>query len=75
MTKINEALQATIEGNLVFQTNNDFMGTGPDSTLEGDVLCLFGGCSVPVLLRRERSYYRFVGPCAVYGLMFDKLKT
>ena len=73
--RIHTAFKATLEGNLVFGTGNEFIGIGPDSTLEGDVVCVIAGCRVPVLLRRERDHYRLVGTCAVQDLMNEELMT
>jgi hypothetical protein len=73
--RIHTAFKATLEGNLVFGIGNEFIGIGPDSTLEGDVVCVFAGCRVPILLRRERDHYRLVGPCAVQDLMNEELMT
>jgi hypothetical protein len=68
-------LNNTLHGHLVFRTENNAIGVGPDSTLEGDIVCLFGGCSIPLILRQERKFDRLVGACAVYGPMVEKVRT
>jgi hypothetical protein len=73
--RVDAAFKTTLEGNLVFGTENEFIGIGPDSTLEGDVVCVFAGCKVPILLRREGDHYYLVGTCAVQDLMNEELKT
>ena len=39
----------------------------------GDVLCIFLGCPVPIVLRLNKNEggFKFVGPCYVNRLMMD----
>ncbi|KAH8898042.1 HET-domain-containing protein [Thozetella sp. PMI_491] len=69
----------------LFLTFNGFLGLGPDTVQEGDILAVLAGCDVPVLLRPvsqetmpsdldsvpvvAKQRYLFVGECFVQGLM------
>lgn len=45
----------------------------PKETEPGDIICVFFGCSVPVVLRPDRKrnpqYFHMIGECFVYGMM------
>jgi hypothetical protein len=49
------------------------VGFGPRTIVEGDIVCILFGCSVPVVLRvvqaGSRSLYRLIGACYVHGYM------
>lgn len=53
------------------EAGGKYIGIAPLSTLEGDIICVLKGCSVPVILRRcdAGNQYRFVGQCWMLGLM------
>ena len=59
----------------LFLTMNGYLGLGPDTLQEGDVLCVLGGGDVPYILRPVKSNdyskmkYLLVGECYVDGLM------
>jgi hypothetical protein len=48
-------------------------GLAPKETKEGDIVCVFFGCSVPVILRQqsrgEAKHFHMIGECFVYGMM------
>ena len=48
-------------------------GLGPTQTQEGDIVCIFLGCSVPVVLRKvgtwENPAFQFIGEAFMHGLM------
>jgi hypothetical protein len=55
-------------------SKTETVGFGPRTTMEGDIVCILFGCSVPVILRRvvqegPREMYRLVGECYVHGYM------
>ncbi|GAW19669.1 hypothetical protein ANO14919_091580 [Xylariales sp. No.14919] len=52
-----------------FHTANGYLGLGPPATLPGDLVCVLGGCTMPLVLRRVDSHYLLVGQCHVLGLM------
>jgi hypothetical protein len=41
----------------LFITSNDGLGMAQDSVLEGDLICILFGCSVPVILREIDGHY------------------
>jgi hypothetical protein len=53
-------------------------GLVPNETAEGDKICIFLGCSVPVILRPLRDHYVFIGSAYIDGYMtgeaFGKVK-
>ena len=52
-----------------FITSKGYMGMGPEPLIEGDVICVVLGCSVPLLIRQTRDHHILVGECFVWGLM------
>jgi hypothetical protein len=47
-------------------------GLAPRGARENDIVCIFFGCSVPVVLRKSRKHremYEFIGECYVHGMM------
>jgi hypothetical protein len=50
-------------------------GLGPPATQQGDIVVIFYGCSVLVILRRhaeggtKSTYYKFTGEAYIYGKM------
>jgi hypothetical protein len=46
------------------------IGIAPQASQKSDVICIFFGCSVPVVLEPQvNGEYRFVGECYVHGVM------
>lgn len=49
------------------------VGFGPQTVMEGDIVCILFGCSVPVILRAveksSRERYRLIGECYVHDFM------
>ncbi|KAF2119366.1 heterokaryon incompatibility protein-domain-containing protein [Lophiotrema nucula] len=53
-------------------TRGRYMGLVPDVARAGDIVCVFYGCEMPVILRRYgRKDYRFIGHCKIQGFDFD----
>jgi hypothetical protein len=60
-----------------FVTKKGYFGIGPPDAKEDDRVCILSGCSVPVLLRKNRGRigglasetWFFVGECFVLGIM------
>lgn len=44
------------------------MGVGLKALREGDMICVFPGCQVPLLIRKG-DHHLLVGECFVWGLM------
>ncbi|KAE9380842.1 HET-domain-containing protein [Stipitochalara longipes BDJ] len=46
------------------------IGIAPQASQKSDIICIFFGCSVPVVLEPQlNGTYRFVGECYVHGFM------
>ncbi|OLN96821.1 Heterokaryon incompatibility protein 6, OR allele 2 [Colletotrichum chlorophyti] len=56
----------------MFRTSGGYIGRGGHSVQQGDVVTVLFGADMPVLLRREGSYYKIIGPCYVRGVMFGE---
>jgi heterokaryon incompatibility protein (HET) len=52
----------------LFVTKSGYIGLAI-ATEKEDLVAVIAGCNVPVLLRREESYYVLIGVCFVLGLM------
>jgi hypothetical protein len=50
-------------------SKNGHIGMAPPEAQKGDLLFVLTGCSVPVVLRKQKSSYSFVGEAFVYGFM------
>lgn len=48
-----------------FISEAGYMGLGPLSLQQGDMICVLLGCNVPLLIRKEEDYHRLVGECFV----------
>jgi hypothetical protein len=62
-------LNAAYNRRMFFTNHKQFLGLGPKSTREGDILCVLFGGATPFVLRPDGEQFRFVGECYVYGLM------
>jgi len=63
-------------GRVIFRTENGYIGLGPARTKPGDVVGVFLGCTIPLLLRRvpgRKEEYHVVGGCYVQSLMLGEL--
>jgi hypothetical protein len=52
-----------------FQTLHGYLGLGPPNLQVGDIICIFAGISLPLILRSQGTHYQLVGSCFIYGLM------
>ena len=52
-----------------FVSEKGYMGIGPESADNGDMICVLLGCQVPVLIRKHHDYQLFIGECFVWGIM------
>lgn len=51
-------------------TGRDYIGIAPQESQKSDVICIFFGCSVPVVLQpQDNGDFKFVGECYVHGVM------
>ncbi|KUJ21868.1 HET-domain-containing protein [Mollisia scopiformis] len=51
------------------RTTDGLLASVPYTTEVGDVVAVLAGGQTPFVLRPNGSYYRFVGPCYVHGIM------
>lgn len=53
--------------------SDSYFGLGSPNVKVGDLVCIFFGCSVPVVVRGiregESQFYQFIGECYVHGMM------
>jgi hypothetical protein len=56
-------------GLVLFLGEDGNMGMGPPDMRPGDVVAVFFGHPVPVVLRPREDKYLFIGECFVYRLM------
>ena len=56
-------------GRRLFRTGRGYIGTGPESIQEGDLICVLYGRQAPFALREEDGGYRLLGACYVHGFM------
>ncbi|KAH7417754.1 heterokaryon incompatibility protein-domain-containing protein [Cadophora sp. MPI-SDFR-AT-0126] len=65
-----EHVQASLNGRVMFVTDNGHVGIGPDMMNEGDTVAVLLGGMLPFVLREDGDQYRFLGPCGV-GALFS----
>lgn len=61
-------MQSTCARTLVL-TKKGYLGLRPTRARKGDLVCVFYGCSVAVVIRKYGRNHRFVGESYVHGLM------
>lgn len=52
----------------IFETDQGYLGLGPQDCRVGDVICLIDGYQDLVLLRKRGEQFVYVGPCMGYGI-------
>lgn len=55
-----------------FITRSNVIGMGPPRLQKGDIVCVFLGCSCPLIIRKENDHYILVGEAFVKGYMYGK---
>ncbi len=58
-----------IMGTCLFRTSKGYFGLGPPALQADDLVCIFPGIRLPLILRLRGSHYQLVGTCFIYGLM------
>lgn len=58
----------------LISTCKGYIGIGPGLACQGDIICLFEGCPVPVILRTkdEVGCHELIGECYIDGIMDGK---
>jgi hypothetical protein len=59
----------SLEDRKLFSTQNGLFGLGPSVARKGDICCILFGATVPIILRKVGSTYRFVGEAYIGGVM------
>lgn len=58
---------------IVRTDNRSLLGLAPADTKRGDVVVVLFGCSVPVILRQQRSaggkFWKFIGEVYIHGII------
>ncbi|KAA8567074.1 hypothetical protein EYC84_010148 [Monilinia fructicola] len=85
MLEFLDRVQAVVWKRRFFLTSGEkgkrLFGLMPNEAKEGDVVCIFLGCTVPVVVRKEeeggkgKGGWRFVGECYVHGMMDGEAVT
>ncbi|WZH46924.1 heterokaryon incompatibility protein-domain-containing protein [Fusarium acuminatum] len=52
----------------IFETDEGYLGLGPQDCRVGDVICILDGYQDLVLLRKRGEQFVYVGPCMGYGI-------
>jgi hypothetical protein len=64
------AIKQTTFGRRIFWTGQGYLGIGPASMAEGDIICVFfGGHVLYVLRAADSGLYEYIGDCYIHGLM------
>ncbi|KAF5974971.1 heterokaryon incompatibility protein [Fusarium coicis] len=58
-----------IKDTCLFQTTTGYFGLGPLMVESSDLICVFPGVRLPMILRPHGNRFQLVGTCYVYGLM------
>lgn len=53
----------------LFTTKRGYIGLAPLGADCGDIVCIFPGCSVPLILRQQQWFHELIGDCYVHGIM------
>ncbi|KAM0540511.1 hypothetical protein ACHAO7_011127 [Fusarium culmorum] len=62
-------LDAAHERRLFLTKDLSYIGLGPKTMEEGDIICVLFGGATPFVLRRFGEFFRFIGECHVFDLM------
>ena len=71
--KFQHRLGQIMVGRSAFRTRDGWIGLGPDSTTEGDVIAILSGGDAPFVLRACHGHYHVVGNCYVEGVMYGEV--
>ncbi|KAH8724275.1 hypothetical protein GQ44DRAFT_760393 [Phaeosphaeriaceae sp. PMI808] len=62
-----------MKARILVRSAGDSFGHVPLDTQQDDLICVFKGCHFPVILRKIKSYYIYIGPCFMFGMMDGEL--
>jgi hypothetical protein len=67
---ITTSLESATQFRTLLISKESYIGLGPETMRQGDLICLLLGCRVPVILRRQSDgCCVLVGECYVHGIM------
>jgi hypothetical protein len=64
-----KSMSEVIRMRAFFISRTGYMGIGPHTIEEHDMICIVPGCNVPLLIRKVDNCLFLVGECFVWGLM------
>ncbi|KAK3709817.1 hypothetical protein LTR37_010645 [Vermiconidia calcicola] len=67
-----KAVRQGVSNRKYFITATGRLGMGPKELCRSDKVCLIPGSTVPVVLRKEGGFWKFLGDAYVHGLMDGK---
>ncbi|CAM1505839.1 Fc.00g114760.m01.CDS01 [Cosmosporella sp. VM-42] len=73
MTELNTQLSELSRSWRLVETDKGYLGLGPKGAKPGDVVTILKGAEVPVILRRNGTYFKHVGTSFILGLMDGEL--
>jgi hypothetical protein len=56
----------------MFKTRDEYIGLGPSGMMEGDLIALFKGGKMPLVVRPVGENLKLVGDCYLHGIMFGE---
>jgi hypothetical protein len=66
---LHRSLHVGSQDKAFFTTRSGYMGTGFHTLQPGDLIVLCAGATMPLIIREQGDYFRFIGPGYVHGLM------
>jgi Heterokaryon incompatibility protein (HET) len=67
--RFEKSIYDTLNGRRIFISKAGYMGIGPLTIQDGDMICVVLGYDIPLLVRKKDNYHVLVGECFVWGLM------
>ena len=75
VVKFVHRVQEVVLNRRLVNTEHGRLGLAPKRAKKSDLVCLLGGCSVPIVLRPQQDagtgegYFQFIGECYIHGIM------
>jgi hypothetical protein len=66
---IGQRILTTAHKNTFFRTANNYIGAGPHSIRDGQVVALIPGINMPMILQPVKEGYQVVAPVYIHGMM------
>ncbi|KAF2263768.1 HET-domain-containing protein [Lojkania enalia] len=68
--RMHQLLRKLLDRKTMFRTRRGGIGVGSMFLRAGDSIGLFAGCNLPMIIRKDKVYWRFVAPAYLDGVMF-----